>query len=50
MIEVDFEHEHVVEGGRVRMILGEDFACLDRPIADASEDAWAVSNPSEVCG
>ena len=48
--QVGFDHEQVVEGGTVRVILEKDFACLDRPMADVAEDAWAFPNPSEVCG
>ncbi|HJZ54972.1 MAG TPA: hypothetical protein VKE74_08425, partial [Gemmataceae bacterium] len=28
---VGFDHEQIVEGGTVRVILEKDFACLDRP-------------------
>ena len=47
--QVGFDHEQVVESGTVRVILEKDFACLDRPAADAAEDARAFPNPSVVC-
>jgi hypothetical protein len=48
--QVGFDHEQVVEGGTLRLILEKDFACLDRPAGDTAEAAWAFPNPSEVCG
>ena len=47
--QVGFDHALAVEGGTVRVILEKDFACLDRPAADAVEDAWAFPNPLGVC-
>jgi hypothetical protein len=46
---VGFDHEQVVDGGVVRVILEKDLACLDRPVGEESDDAWAFPNPSAVC-
>jgi len=49
---VGFDHQQLLEGGSaIRVILEKDFACLDRPVGDESEDAWAFPNPSSsaVC-
>ena len=46
---VGFNHEQLTEGGTVRVTLEKDLACLDRPLGDAAEDAWAFPNPSVVC-
>jgi hypothetical protein len=46
---VGFDHEQVVDGGVVRVLLEKDFACLDRPVGEESDDAWAFPNPSAVC-
>jgi hypothetical protein len=44
-----FDHEQVVDGGLVRVLLEKDFACFDRPVVEESDDAWAFPNPSAVC-
>ena len=46
---VGFDHAQVVAGGVVRVLLEKDFACLDRPPGEESDDAWAYPNPSTVC-
>jgi len=48
--QIGFDLEQAVEGGTVRMILEKDFACLDRPAGEESEDTWAFPNPLGVCG
>lgn len=47
--QVGFNHEQVVEGGTVRVLLEKDLACVDRPASEEVEDAWAFPNPSVVC-
>ncbi|HVJ85005.1 MAG TPA: hypothetical protein VM452_05125 [Caulifigura sp.] len=38
------------EGGRmIRLMLEKDFACLDRPVGEEREDAYAFLNPAEHC-
>ncbi|MDB5340692.1 MAG: hypothetical protein JWN70_6311 [Planctomycetaceae bacterium] len=46
---VGFEHEQTVDGGVVRVLLEKDFACVDRPAGEESDDAWAFPNPAAVC-
>jgi hypothetical protein len=33
----------------VRVILEKDFACIDRPLGEEADDAYAFANPSAVC-
>ena len=49
--EVGFDHKQVGEDGVVvRVLLEKDFACLDRPVGEESEDTFAFPNPSAgVC-
>ncbi len=45
-----FDHEQVVEGGTIRVILEKDFACLDRPAGTTKrKTSWRSLNPSEAC-
>jgi hypothetical protein len=46
---VGFDHEQPVEGGVVRVLLEKDFACIDRPLGEEADDAYAFPNPSAVC-
>ena len=46
---VVFSHEQPVEGGVVRVLLEKDFACLDRPAGEESDDAFAFPNPNTSC-
>ena len=46
---VGFDHEQAVDGGGVRVILEKDFACIDRPLGEEEDDAYAFANPSAVC-
>jgi hypothetical protein len=45
---VSFDHEQVVEGGTVRVILEKDFTSLERPVLDEMDETWAAPNPSAV--
>ncbi len=46
---VGFDHLQHVEGGVVRVLLEKDFACIDRPLGEEADDAYAFPNPSAVC-
>jgi hypothetical protein len=46
---VGFDHQQAVDGGVVRVILEKDFACIDRPIGEEADDAYAFPNPSAAC-
>jgi hypothetical protein len=46
---VGFDHQQPVEGGVVRVLLEKDFACVDRPLGEEADDAYAFPNPSAVC-
>ena len=46
---VGFSSEQATEGGAVRVLLEKDFACLDRPAGEETDDAWAFPNPSVAC-
>ena len=46
---IGFDHEQVVDGGVVRVLLEKDFACIDRPLGEEADDAYAFPNPSAVC-
>jgi hypothetical protein len=46
---VGFDHMQDVEGGVVRVLLEKDFACIDRPLGEEADDAYAFPNPSAVC-
>jgi hypothetical protein len=46
---VGFDHEQPVEGSVVRVLLEKDFACIDRPLGEEADDAYAFPNPSAVC-
>ncbi len=46
---VGFDHPQDVEGGVVRVLLEKDFACIDRPLGEDVDDAYAFPNPSAVC-
>jgi hypothetical protein len=46
---VGFDHEQAVDGGVVRVLLEKDFACVDRPVGEEADDAYAFPNPSAVC-
>jgi hypothetical protein len=46
---VGFDHLQDVEGGVVRVLLEKDFACIDRPLGEEADDAYAFPNPSAVC-
>jgi hypothetical protein len=46
---VGFDHLQDVEGGAVRVLLEKDFACIDRPLGEEADDAYAFPNPSAVC-
>jgi hypothetical protein len=46
---VGFDHEQAVDGGVVRVLLEKDFACIDRPVGEEADDAYAFPNPSAVC-
>jgi hypothetical protein len=46
---VGFDHLQEVEGGVVRVLLEKDFACIDRPLGEEADDAYAFPNPSAVC-
>jgi hypothetical protein len=46
---VGFDHEQVVDGGVVRVLLEKDFACIDRTAGEEADDAYAFPNPSAVC-
>jgi hypothetical protein len=44
---VGFDHEQVVDGGVVRVLLEKDFACIDRPAGEEADDAFP--NPALSC-
>jgi hypothetical protein len=46
---VGFDHQQPVEGGVVRVLLEKVFACIDRPLGEEADDAYAFPNPSAVC-
>lgn len=46
---VGFKTTREDRGKTVRLTLEKDFACLDRPVGEQGEDAYAFSNPSEHC-
>jgi hypothetical protein len=46
---VAFDHQQPVDGGVVRVLLEKDFACVDRPLGEEADDAYAFPNPSAVC-
>ncbi|MGC1719987.1 MAG: hypothetical protein WA746_13445 [Isosphaeraceae bacterium] len=46
---VGFDHQQVVDGGVVRVLLEKDFACIDRPVGEEADDAYAFPNPLAVC-
>jgi hypothetical protein len=46
---VGFDHQQPVEGGFVRVLLEKDFACIDRPLGEEADDAFAFPNPSAIC-
>lgn len=46
---VGFEHEQVVDGGVVRVLLEKDFACIDRQAGEEADDTYAFPNPSAAC-
>ena len=46
---VGFDHQQVVDGGVVRVLLEKDFACIDRPLDEEADDAYAFPNPAAVC-
>ena len=46
---VGFDHEQFVDGGVVRVLLEKDFACIDRPVGEEADDAYAFPNPTAVC-
>ena len=46
---VGFDHQQVVDGGVVRVLLEKDFACIDRPFGEEADDAYAFPNPLAVC-
>lgn len=46
---VGFDHQQPVEGGVIRVLLEKDFACIDRPLGEEADDAYAFPNPSTVC-
>ena len=46
---VGFDHLQEVEGGVARVLLEKDFACIDRPLGEEADDAYAFPNPSAVC-
>ena len=46
---VGFDHQQVVDGGVVRVLLEKDFACIDRPLGEEADDAYAFPNPAAVC-
>jgi hypothetical protein len=46
---VGFDHLQDVEGGVVRVLLEKDFACIDRPLGEEADDAYAFPNPSAAC-
>jgi hypothetical protein len=46
---VGFDHEQVVDGGVVRVLLEKDFACIDRPRGEEADDVYAFPNPLAVC-
>ena len=46
---VGFDHLQDVEGGVVRVLVEKDFACIDRPLGEEADDAYAFPNPSSVC-
>jgi len=44
---VGFDHRQVAgDGSGIRVIVEKDFACLDRPAGEESDDAWAFPNPT----
>ena len=43
---VGFDHEQVSYEGVIRILLEKDFACLDRPAGEETDDAFAFPNPS----
>jgi hypothetical protein len=46
---VGFDHQQPIDGGVVRVLLEKDFACIDRPLGEEADDAYAFRNPSAVC-
>lgn len=46
---VGFDHHQPVDGGFVRVLLQKDFACIDRPLGEEADDAYAFPNPSATC-
>jgi hypothetical protein len=46
---VGFDHLQDVEEGVVRVLVEKDFACIDRPLGEEADDAYAFPNPSAVC-
>jgi hypothetical protein len=46
---VGFDHEQPVDGGVVRVLLEKDFACIDRPLGEEADDAYAFPHPAIVC-
>jgi hypothetical protein len=46
---VGFDHEQPVDGGVVRVLLEKDFACIDRPTGEETDDVYAFPNPSADC-
>jgi hypothetical protein len=46
---VGFDHQQPVDGGVVRVLLEKDFACIDRPLGEEPDDAYAFPNPSTAC-
>ncbi len=46
---VGFDHEQVVDGSVVRVLLEKDFACIDRPAGESADDAYAFPNPAFSC-
>jgi hypothetical protein len=46
---VGFDHLQDVEEGVVRVLVEKDFACIERPLGEEADDAYAFPNPSAVC-
>ncbi len=46
---VGFDHNQVVDGCVVRVLLEKDFACIDRPAGEEADDVYAFPNPTAVC-
>jgi hypothetical protein len=46
---VGFDQEQFVDGGVARVFLEKDFACIDRPVGEEADDAYAFPNPTATC-